>query len=241
MKIGNHETHDFADAFPLLHGDALKRMSDSIKANGQLNKIALYQGRILDGRNRYLSCIAAKIEPAFFDFDGDDDAALQYVIAANIDRRDMDEDQRALAARRLEKAWAKLCKAAKKNAKQADLPVVSDLSAGRAERYEEDAEPELKAAHERGDIPLSVAAAIATREPEAQRAAVASIEKDLAKPAVQVRAKATDEHVVSEAVRLSPVDVASLRAMMFLADKSVHGEAREGAKVLRRIVVGLGR
>jgi ParB-like chromosome segregation protein Spo0J len=241
MRIGNHDTHDLADAFPLMFGDDLKGMAESIKANGQLRPIDLYQDRILDGRNRYLGCIAAKVEPIFREFVGDDEAALQYVLAMNLDRRDLDADQRALVVRRIEKYRAKLCKAAKKSAKQAELPVVSDLSAERAETYEADAEPELKAAHERGDIPLHVAAEIAKEEPEVQRAQVKAIEKDLAKPAVTVRAKAANDNVESLAVQLSPVDFMALKSMMWNSDKSVHEEVKQGAKVLRRIVPGLGR
>jgi hypothetical protein len=29
MKIGDHETHAFADAFPLLHGEPLKRLAEA--------------------------------------------------------------------------------------------------------------------------------------------------------------------------------------------------------------------
>jgi ParB-like chromosome segregation protein Spo0J len=242
MKIGDHVTHDFADAFPLLHGEPLKRLADSIKEIGLLRPIMLYRGKILDGRNRYLACLAAKVTPAFVEFTGDDEAALQHVIAENINRRNMDDDQRALASRRLNELWAKLCKTAKRKAKQVELPKVSDLSAERAERYEEDAEPEVKAAHERGDVPLSVAADIARLEPELQRVAVERIEKALVEPAVKVRAKANKDGMLEYAAgELSPVAQASIKAVIHLCDNSAHLEVRNGAKELRARFAGLMR
>src|SRR5262249_21415644 len=53
-----------------------------------------YQGKILDGNNRYRACELVKIAPKFADFNGDDAQARNYVISANIHRRHLSPDQR---------------------------------------------------------------------------------------------------------------------------------------------------
>ena len=53
-----------------------------------------YQGKILDGNNRYRACELVKIVPKFAEFTGDDAAARNYVISANIHRRHLSPDQR---------------------------------------------------------------------------------------------------------------------------------------------------
>jgi hypothetical protein len=98
--------HPLADIFPLEEFDAL--VAD-IKANGLKIPIALYQGKILDGRNRYRAYLAAfsrppssrvlyEIDPAV---DGD---AATYVISANIHRRHLTAEQKRELIAKLIKA-----------------------------------------------------------------------------------------------------------------------------------------
>jgi ParB-like chromosome segregation protein Spo0J len=77
--------HPLADIFPLLEGYEFEELVADIKANGLIEDIVLYDGMILDGRNRYRACCAAGIEPTYRPFTGDDPAA--FVISANIRRR----------------------------------------------------------------------------------------------------------------------------------------------------------
>jgi ParB-like chromosome segregation protein Spo0J len=79
--------HPFAKYFPLLNGVAFDALVADVKANGLREPITLYQGEILDGVNRYLACLKAKVEPRFEEFEGDDAAALAFVISKNIHRR----------------------------------------------------------------------------------------------------------------------------------------------------------
>jgi|SRR6516225_2370260 hypothetical protein len=53
--------HALADQYggPLMEADELEKLAADISKQGLLRKIALYQGQILDGRNRY-----AKLPPA---------------------------------------------------------------------------------------------------------------------------------------------------------------------------------
>jgi hypothetical protein len=58
------KSHPYAKPFPLMKGDEFDDLVADIKANGQREPFTLYQGKILDGRNRYRACLAADFEPA---------------------------------------------------------------------------------------------------------------------------------------------------------------------------------
>jgi hypothetical protein len=83
------EFHPLANIFPLLDGDELGNLADDVKANGLQEPIVLYEGKILDGRNRYQGCVLAGVEPRFVEFDGDNPRA--YVKSLNILRRHLDQ------------------------------------------------------------------------------------------------------------------------------------------------------
>ena len=48
----------------------LQALAEDIRANGLLNDIVLHQGKILDGRNRYLACGMAGVEPRLREWKG---------------------------------------------------------------------------------------------------------------------------------------------------------------------------
>ena len=87
------EPHPLSAMFPPISEDFGKLAAD-IKLHGLHQRIVLYQGKILDGNNRYRACSLAGIKPTFVDYPGDDAAARNYVISANIHRRHLDADQR---------------------------------------------------------------------------------------------------------------------------------------------------
>jgi ParB-like chromosome segregation protein Spo0J len=80
--------------FPPITEEDFGRLVADIKANGLHQHIVRYQGKILDGNNRYRACSLAGIEPTFKDFTGIDADAQRYVISANIHRRHLSPDQR---------------------------------------------------------------------------------------------------------------------------------------------------
>ncbi|HAM39799.1 MAG TPA: hypothetical protein DCP69_00290 [Candidatus Omnitrophica bacterium] len=87
------EAHPLADAFPLLEGDELQALTDDIRRNGLRSPVITYEGRILDGRNRYLACITAGVEPRLEAYQGDD--ATGFVVSMNLARRHLTVSQRA--------------------------------------------------------------------------------------------------------------------------------------------------
>ncbi|MFZ3118223.1 MAG: MT-A70 family methyltransferase [Variovorax sp.] len=90
-----YTAHPAADAFPLLPADRLQQLADDIKTTGLREPIRLYDGMILDGRNRYAACELAGVAPAFVQVSADIDP-WGYVWSLNGERRDLTADQRYL-------------------------------------------------------------------------------------------------------------------------------------------------
>jgi hypothetical protein len=61
--------HPLANRFPLIEDDEFDRLVEDIRVNGQRDAIVLFEGRILDGRNRYRACLEAGVTPKTRDFD----------------------------------------------------------------------------------------------------------------------------------------------------------------------------
>jgi hypothetical protein len=93
------EFHETANIFPMLTGDEYRALRDDIAANGQLEAIWTYQGKILDGRNRYAACLELGIEPECREWVGYD--PLSFVLSMNLHRRHLNETQRAIVASKI--------------------------------------------------------------------------------------------------------------------------------------------
>lgn len=90
------EFHPIAELFPLMESDDLESLALSIKNNGLRNEIVIYDGKILDGRNRYLACQSIGIEPTYKYFAGED--PLSFALDENVERRHLTPSQRACFA-----------------------------------------------------------------------------------------------------------------------------------------------
>lgn len=104
------KTHWVADMYPLNETD-VAALAEDIKANGQVAPIkALKDGRIIDGRNRWLACQKAGVEPLIevINPDGDevpDEKLFALATSCNSMRRDMTTSERAVASA---VAWKRL-------------------------------------------------------------------------------------------------------------------------------------
>jgi hypothetical protein len=89
-----YEFHHFAEEYPLMPDEELGILEDSMRLHGYDTRfpIWIYQERILDGRNRYLACQRAKIEPYTRLFTGTEEEARAFVIRANEHRRHLAAD-----------------------------------------------------------------------------------------------------------------------------------------------------
>lgn len=166
------KAHPLAELFPLMEGNQFTALVADIKANGQREPIVLYEDKILDGRNRYRACIRAKIEPTFKNYKGKD--PLGFVISLNLNRRHLDESQRAWVARKLcnrpEGRPSKTTAIAVVS--QEDAAVIFNVSIdsiGRANIVHDKGIPELHHAVAQGCVAVSRAAAIAKKPVSFQR------------------------------------------------------------------------
>lgn len=89
--------HPISKLFPLLEGDELQNLAEDIAKNGLLEPIMLFDGMVLDGRNRHAACTMYGLTPKFQDFQGDAMGAIAYVWSKNFQRRDLTPSQRAIA------------------------------------------------------------------------------------------------------------------------------------------------
>jgi len=88
-----HEPHDLALCLPMLAEDELERLAGDIAANGLHHPILLFEGKILDGRNRLAACHRAGVEPRFTEFGGGFETARALVWSQNVLRRHLPKEQ----------------------------------------------------------------------------------------------------------------------------------------------------
>jgi ParB-like chromosome segregation protein Spo0J len=92
----DYEYHPIANIFPLMTDAEIDELAEDIKANGLTCPIILFQGKILDGRNRYLACQRAGVVPDFWEYPGE--TPVQFVLSLNLHRRHLTTSQRAAIA-----------------------------------------------------------------------------------------------------------------------------------------------
>ncbi len=86
-----YEQHHLGRFLPPMPREDFERLRADIAANGLLEPIDLYEGKILDGWSRYRACEAARVEPRFREFTGDN--PVGYVLAKNVQRRHLNPVQ----------------------------------------------------------------------------------------------------------------------------------------------------
>jgi ParB-like chromosome segregation protein Spo0J len=233
------KAHTLADLIPAMTEAEYVELRESIKAQGQLEPITIYDNLILDGRHRYRACRELGVEPKFSNFydGGDDDAALQFVLGKNLHRRHLNESQRAMIAAEI----AKLERGSNQHRKEdapngapsqdaaAKLLKVSRRNVQRAKVVKEKGTPELAKAVTDGKIKVSAAAKIATRPAEEQKKL--ANEKNTAKR----------RELVSEAKKAAAPAVKADRATLDAAAEAFIGVAKhfgapERVSALRYII-----
>src|ERR1700722_3990020 len=157
-----YEFPPVADIFPMLNDDELKALADDIKAKGLTEPITLFEGKVLDGRNRYRACQLAEVEirqDQFTQYEGND--ALGFVVSKNLHRRHLNESQRAAIAAEIANMTvggdhsANLQKGQVSQSKAAELLNVSTRSVSTAKTIKD---PDLKVAVKTGKKSVNAAA-----------------------------------------------------------------------------------
>jgi hypothetical protein len=140
----------------------LNELADDMLEHGQREPIWLYDGKILDGRNRYRACLLKGINPHIMETRVADPVA--FVTSANLHRRHLDPGQRAMIAAKLatlkQGARTDLAPAvAMSDADPATAMKVSERSVERAKTVRRGGTAELVHAVEQGEVSVSAAAA----------------------------------------------------------------------------------
>lgn len=92
-RMKTYQIHPLAKFFPSIEGEEFDGMVKDIKEHGCREPITLYEGKVLDGANRYRACRAAGVEPQYWTFQNGDPKA--FVVSANLLRRHLSLVQRA--------------------------------------------------------------------------------------------------------------------------------------------------
>lgn len=202
MEMSN-EFHPLANIFPLLEGHGFDELVSDIKAHGVREPIWRYDGRILDGRNRFRAATVAGVECPSREYLGKSPA--EFVVSLNLHRRHLSESQRAMVSARLsnmERGQHKstnpqICGTQVDQAQAADLLNVSVRSTQLARAVLEKTVPEVVEAVDRGDVAVTAAAEIAAL-PRADQAAV------MAKGSAEVKRVAKDLRDAKKATQPTP-------------------------------------
>ncbi len=107
MKTQENERlsfHTLSETFPMMTDIEAEDLRKSIKKRGLMNPITLFEGQILDGRNRYNACLKVGVEPKYIEYDGDEgEAVIDYIFDQNMSRRtiNLTKGQRACYAAEL--------------------------------------------------------------------------------------------------------------------------------------------
>lgn len=121
--FGRFKVHPFAAEFPIIPSQEFERLVDDIRQNGLVDPIVLASDNetIVDGRNRYLACNEALVDPRFTLLPSSftEEQIIGYIVSANVRRRHLTEGQLALAALEAEKLLA--VEAKKRHGQRHDL------------------------------------------------------------------------------------------------------------------------
>jgi hypothetical protein len=105
---GIMDFHKAAEMFPMMSDVEITDLSRNIMVNGLINPILTHEGKILDGRNRYVACQKVGVKPTLEAWSGDN--PFEYVWSINAERRHLKEGQKAviyLLKQRQSEDWVK--------------------------------------------------------------------------------------------------------------------------------------
>ena len=91
----DYSIHPACVLFPMMPEDELHQLAASIKSKGLLEPITVYEGQIIDGRNRLAACKLAGVSPTFTTLTYLA-SVVDWVVGKNIERRHLDASQRAM-------------------------------------------------------------------------------------------------------------------------------------------------
>lgn len=174
--------HEYANIYRMLPDIELARLAEDIKEKGQLLAITSYENQILDGRNRYMACEMAGVEPRIEEYTGDDPLGL--IASLNDHRRHDSDNERAMVGARMANLKAHRPKLSAPMGGVNDKPAITieraaELSGSsrrniqRAKPIVQNGIPELQDMVDTGEVSIRAGSKVAKLPEEEQRKAVA--------------------------------------------------------------------
>lgn len=119
-----YEIHPVAELFPLMTDEELQGLIDDIDQNGQREPVTIWNGKLIDGRNRQTACerLGRAVDAQELDPETD---PVKWVISHNLHRRHLTPSQRALVGTKIKEL---LEPAAKERQRAAGGDKKSDLA-----------------------------------------------------------------------------------------------------------------
>lgn len=181
--MNRYAQHPLSAAFPPMSPEDFAALRDDIAAHGQREAIVLFEGKVLDGWNRYNACFDAGREPITSPLP-EETNPVAYVMSRNLHRRHLTDSQRALAMAAVTK-WVSVgrpaanpatpaANAPKTVAEAAEEAGVGLRTMERAKKVVRDAVPEVVDAVRKGELTVDKAADIAALPKDEQAGAVAA-------------------------------------------------------------------
>jgi hypothetical protein len=93
--------HPIADMFPLMEGKEFDELVGDIQRRGLGFPIVIFEGQIIDGRNRARACQRAGVEPRYSQFEGKAEDVPRFIVSANIHRRHLKPEIRQQLIKRI--------------------------------------------------------------------------------------------------------------------------------------------
>lgn len=206
--MSEFEVHPLASIFPSMSDDQFADLVADIEQNGLIEKITLYQGKIIDGIHRYKALRKLDRTIQWSDYTGDD--PVRFVVSKNLRRRHLNESQRAMIAASIcnLKEGTPIGSRGNSETRSIDRVSISETQAGkmmkvgqatvtRAKKVRRKGAPEVIAAVENGELSVNAAAKIVD-EPDKEK----QKQKVKAKKAAPRKAKARSVTVISQASQL---------------------------------------
>ena len=207
----NLEFHPVADIFPMMSAREFLDLATDIGEHGLREPVWLHHdGRIIDGRNRYLACQRLGIEPEKRTYEGDDSSLVAFVVSLNLHRRHLNTSQRAMVAN----AIANLKRGTNQHveistptqSQAAELLNVSRESVVNARKVREGGVSELAEAVRAGQVAVSTAATIAQVDEAEQREVLSSAdEKKIIHAAAEIKRRKREGRVREKAAKVAEI------------------------------------
>jgi ParB-like chromosome segregation protein Spo0J len=202
------EIHEVCEIFPMMPPEQFVGLRADIEEHGQRDPIWVWQGKVIDGRNRLKACEQLGIDPILREWDGQG-SLVSFVISLNLHRRHLDASQRALIGAKIKAQFeeearqrqttstggsspqllANLPKAGPVHARKlaAETVNVSSRLVEAATKVLDDGIPELASMVQAGEVAVSAAEEVAELDPDEQAEVVAAGPRAVKEKAAKIR------------------------------------------------------